>query len=144
MNDRIRQKIVLLGIACVLAAMLSGCGRKKQSHPTTAPVKGRVTFKGNPLRDAQVMFHPEGEGNPGLGVGNGDGEYRLTTYERDDGAVLGMHRVTVQVMPPNSLPGQEVQTGGGTVIPSRYLSKDTTPLKQEVKPGENTIDLNLE
>jgi hypothetical protein len=125
-----------------------GCGEESNT-PETAPVTGTVTYKGKPVIGGTVTFIPEsGPGNPGIGYIDRDGTYSLTTYERDDGAVLGKHKVTVEVFPgqaggaPSALPGMESKLP--SPIPKKYRLRDTSPLEFEVKQGDNVADLNLE
>ena len=69
----------------------------------------------------------------------------LTTYDDGDGAVVGTHAVTVQLLPEGGLPGMEVETTGATPIPQKYADRSTSPLTAEVKPGEkNEVKLELE
>jgi hypothetical protein len=73
--------------------VLMGCG---QPHEL-APVHGTVTVDDVPLFQGSVVFtpvaRPEG-GHPGrVAVGriNADGQFRLRTYDKDDGAIVGEH-----------------------------------------------------
>ncbi|MBI3469435.1 MAG: hypothetical protein HY000_41060 [Planctomycetes bacterium] len=125
-----------------------GCGEKSNT-PETAPVTGTVTYKGKPVIGGTVTFIPEqGPGNPGIGDIQSDGTYSLTTYDRDDGAVLGKHKVTVEVFPgqagsvADALPGMESKLP--SPIPKKYRTPSTSPLEFEVKQGDNVADLNLE
>jgi hypothetical protein len=74
--------------------MLSGCGRTAYE---TAPVHGRVTVDDVPLFQGRVLFTPvaKGEGlkagRTALGKIDPDGNYRLTTYAPNDGAIVGEH-----------------------------------------------------
>jgi hypothetical protein len=82
----------------LLAAALMGC-----STPTyeLAPVEGQVTLDGEPITDAKVMFAPvakngsQKSGKPAFGMLQQGGEFTLSTYKPDDGAVVGEHWVTV-------------------------------------------------
>lgn len=132
--------IVAFGIIAI-----PGCG-SSEVLPETAPVSGTVTLGGVPLTNGTVTFHPEGEGNPGYGEIKEDGTFELTTYELKDGAVLGRHIVTVEVFqgatPEESpLPGSEQEL---SIVPAKYASPDTSPLRFEVKAGKNTAPLPLE
>jgi hypothetical protein len=71
----------------------------------------------------------------------------VTTYRAYDGAVLGPHTVTVEVFPgqpggPESgLPGSESTLP--SPIPARYRDPAQSPLKFDVKPGENSFPIEL-
>ena len=100
-----------------------------------------------------VVFTPisgksEGGGQIASGQIQSDGSYSLTTFDTDDGAVVGQHSVTVQsgeestFKPPK--PGEPINyTLPKSSIPSKYESVGSTPLKNTVKPGPNKIDLEL-
>jgi hypothetical protein len=129
------------------AALGSGCGgapAKDENLAKTAPVTGVIMYKGNPLKDAVVTFNPTGEGNPGVGRTEENGRFILTTYKERDGAAVGTHIVTVQVMPVGGLPGQEVASTGGSDIPAKYADTKTSPLSVEVKEGSNNLELKIE
>lgn len=131
--------------ALMLAALLlaaPGCGKDKDT-PETASVTGSVTYKGKPVTEGTVQFHPQGmKGNPASGELGPNGRFTLTTYGKDDGAVIGHHIVTVQVIPEGALPGQEFPAGKYP-IPKRYENPTTSDLVVEVKPGSNNFDLEL-
>lgn len=135
--------VALIAIWLVLG--LAGCGGGKPDVPETAPVSGVVLYKGKPVDQAEVTFHPQAEGHPGVGRTDSEGRFLLTTYAQTDGAVLGKHVVTVQLMPENAVPGMEMQTPGITPIPAKYADPSKSPLSAEVKAGEdNEFKLELE
>ena len=74
----------------VAALMVSGCG-----GPQMAPVKGRVTFDGQPVKEAQITFSPmdvEGQketGKPGTGFTDDEGNFDISTFKNYDGALVG-------------------------------------------------------
>jgi hypothetical protein len=139
------KRLVLLS----LVVLALGCGEKRNTPPT-APVTGKVTYKGKPVIGGTVTFNPEEalKGNPGSGDIAEDGTYSLTTYEVGDGAVLGKHTVTVQVFPGQrggpeaALPGMESKLP--SPIPKKYADPSTSKLTFEVKEGDNVADLTLE
>lgn len=90
------------GILCAAllgaAAVTVGCSK---SPYELAPVHGRVTIDNRPLAQAKVMFAPveiAGNPNPGkpaFGLIKDDGQFVLTTYKPEDGAIIGEHWVTI-------------------------------------------------
>jgi hypothetical protein len=84
----------------LLAALLLGCGcgcgaKGAGSSPTLIPVKGKVTFKGQPLTTGTVRFEPEDYGRPATGALQSDGTFVLSTLTEGDGVVAGHHRVSI-------------------------------------------------
>jgi hypothetical protein len=142
----------MVTVGCLLAF---GCGPKL---PQTSPVSGKVTVAGQPVTTGRIMFQPE-NGRPAIGAIEPDGTYRLTTFQRDDGAVSGKHRVTIEAFegPTVKNPTTFAEEVGGKgsltpasgkfarrwIVPETYAQRDSSPLTAEVKPGTNTIDFKL-
>jgi hypothetical protein len=115
--------------------ILAGCNR---SHFNVAPVHGRVTIAGKPLVQGNVMFAPiasSGEQNPGkpaFGKIQPNGDFRLTTFTKNDGAVVGEHWVTIINI------GDELPDG----VPE--FDRVTSPEKViVVADKDNQIDIQL-
>lgn len=91
---------IVLGLAVTV-----GCGEEGN----TVPVSGKVTVDGVPLVGVEVVFSPKsvgGNNNPGpysFGETNENGEYSLKTRYKDEGAVIGPHKVIMQY--PDMQPG---------------------------------------
>jgi hypothetical protein len=111
-------------------------------------VEGKVLVKGHSGAKLLVEFHPDAAGKGTMGpssTGETDGEGRFTlTYatakSRGDGAVVGWHKVVLR-----DLRLAESETGRG--IPIRfgpeYTELRTTPLEFEVKPGDQSITIEV-
>jgi hypothetical protein len=106
--------------------MLIGCGG---SGLELAQVGGRVTLDGQPLGVARLMFQPEGLGSPSYGTTDSDGRYVLGYKRGVKGAMIGWHRISIQV------------ESGTRALPARYNTK--TELRREVAPGDNVLDFEL-
>ncbi len=136
-------------VAVFITAMVAcaGCG---PDLPETASVSGRITYQGKPVGEGVIVFHPE-KGRAATAVIAEDGSYSLTCFNREDGALLGRHRVTIEsrrITDPVTSPNFNPNTMSGELIvewlvPERYSRPKTTPLTAEVKPGRNTIDFDL-
>jgi hypothetical protein len=108
-------------------------------------------------------------GAPRLAVGTTDeaGHFSLTTYEPEDGAVVGTHTVTVQKLSVQAGPTYSVPSDGnidpaaieramqetamrleaaekaGSELPAKYSNHNTSDLQLEVVEGENEFKIEL-
>ncbi len=81
---------------------LQGCGDSGEYE--VVRVGGIVTCQGKPVANATVNFSPKASPdrpaqNPGklaLGITDAQGRFQLTTYENNDGAIIGTHTVTLE------------------------------------------------
>ena len=128
------------------AAFLAGCGSPK---PEFASVTGTLLLNGKPQRGLRVSFMPDAEKNNtwaaiARGTTDEQGKYTLTyEYQREEGtgAPVGWHRVLIEDV--SRPPTPQGQTPPPPLVPPEYSSDRTTPLRKEVKPGEQTIDLDV-
>jgi len=94
----------------VLATVgLAGCGGG-DGHPDRVDAGGTVTYNGAPVAGAQVVFRVKG-GHAATGVTGDDGRFELSTFGQQDGAIPGVHIVTVIKM-------AKVETGDASSDPS--------------------------
>jgi hypothetical protein len=114
--------------AALIASLAAGCG-----GPTMAPVKGRVLYNGEPVKEAAVTFSPAGPaekletGKPGTGFTDENGYFELSTFKTYDGAIVGTHSVHVTLDDTN---------------PARC--KRSKALTLEVKPGPNEFTIEMD
>lgn len=78
---------VILAAACLAIA---GC----DDRPKRVSVEGVVLIDGKPVEKGNLVFVPEG-GRPSSARIGPDGRFVLRCFEKDDGALLGTHRVAV-------------------------------------------------
>ena len=109
--------------------LLIGCNQ----GPALAPVHGRLTCNGKPVKEAGLIFSPvpavEGakeSGKPATGSTDADGRFVLTTFKSGDGALIGKHRASVVLDNTVRLP-----CGNSKVV------------VVEVKPGDNELDIEM-
>jgi hypothetical protein len=134
---------------------LWGCG-VNADRPKMAKVSGKVTYKGKALDKGEIIFTPEkNKGGPSGHVATGkiesDGSFTLTTFDTDDGAVLGQHVVTVNV-PTQDIKELNKPRADGSIpyilpkpgIPEKYIRVDSSPLRYTVddKPT-NAFEIEL-
>jgi hypothetical protein len=163
------RKFLAPSVVCLVVCLFpAGCSRS--GRPTVAPVRGQVTYQAKPLAGATVAFLCPGA--PRLAVGTTDdaGNYRLTTFEPYDGAIIGTHVVTVNVFasePEVVVLGPDPPAGAKAMsnsiddamkrsvrqiqkadkakppIPLNYTERRTSNLRKEVGTGDNVINIEL-
>lgn len=141
----------LLALGLLLAVF--GCGGGSD-RPAVFPVSGSVKFKGMPQEGATVTFSTVKSPRTAVGVCNAAGEFKLSTFDTDDGAVEGTHMVTivgkasaadVPLTPEQYL--EAVQTGKGTIprmlpddsLPKKYGQAGESGLSRGVVAGETNV-----
>ncbi|MFO0951158.1 MAG: hypothetical protein U0835_08400 [Isosphaeraceae bacterium] len=158
MTDHFLIKYALRAAVPSLALLVAGCGGDP-SKPKLGRVSGKVTYQGKPVTKGLVTFVPSSgpgtqTGQSAVGEIGGDGSYSLTTFENGDGAVLGQHVVIVQAreedpaieggsMPIPDAKGRINIKPPKHLVPEKYASTESSPLKFEVKEGSNALDLEL-
>lgn len=138
-----------LCVACIV-----GCG---SDGLATYPVNGRVTFADDkPLTGGTVEFQPATPPVPSnaekgslagrisaRGFIQEDGTYKLSTFEPDDGAIEGKHRVLVTPgLPPGPINSLNPSK---PVINARFQRFETSGLEFTVTPdGPNEFEITVE
>jgi hypothetical protein len=105
------------------------------------PVSGKVTYQGKPPVGAQIVLHAKGNaesyGIAPVGVVKSDGSFAITAYEPEDGAPQGEYVATIQWFKTIT---NEGGTGAGpNVLPVKYASAQTSPIKVNVNGGPTQI-----
>jgi hypothetical protein len=118
--------------------LLVGCGGSGTAP--TARVSGVITYNGQPVGDVSVTFTPT-DGRPANGITNEDGEFTLSTFGNNDGAVPGTHTVTLatgaeEEVPMPGTPEAENYNPPPPPFPPRYMDPQLSGLTAEVKQGE--------
>lgn len=89
----------------------SGCdSNQAKSVVPIVPVKGKITHRGKPLTQGQISFEPMDAGREAFGKIQSDGTFVMSTFKEGDGAVKGVHRVSV------TNAGRHVRTKGDTQV----------------------------
>lgn len=107
------------GLLLLLSAALLqvGCSGDR---PKLALVTGVVTYNGAPVSGASVSFSSDVAPRNAVGTTDASGKYQLTTYEANDGAILGDYKVTVFKADSTGVPAvQMVEVGGEAGGPSQ-------------------------
>ena len=154
-----------LPLCTALLIALSGCGGSSDGgtpRQPVYPVSGSIKLFGTPLPGATVAFAPQ-DGQPtAFGTTDEQGNFKLTTYDFQDGAAAGKFKVVVSKS-ANSTAGSGDTSGDGSdhaaednshdasgaaggqsMIPDQYTSSANTPLNAEVsKTEQNQFDFDL-
>jgi hypothetical protein len=122
----------------LLSLLFAGCGPK---HPQMAPVKGKVLIDGQPLTFGSVgTLPPSGRG--AHGEIQPDGTFELFTYGKHDGALVGLHKVSVAAYEQSGK--KDPESGYGKLMtPKKYGDPQSSGLTIDVQPGGN-YDVVLE
>jgi len=84
---------------CLAIVSQVGCSTSQdkwqKQRPSVFRASGIVTLAGEPLENALVVYHsPDGKLSA-QGRTNIEGEFVLTTFDHEDGAVAGLHKVAI-------------------------------------------------
>jgi len=152
MNMRQVQLAGFLSSVLLFSVWMSGCG---QSGPKTAQAMGVVTYKGQPVEGANVMFSPttQGQGVAAMAVTDAAGKFTLQTAQGKPGAVPGEYVVMITKMEmvptgekvPKPEGGMEDVMTTKHLLPEKYRFPSSTPLKVKIEEGKvNEFQFNLE
>jgi hypothetical protein len=130
-----------LALCACGALVVVGCG---DGQPKTYPVTGTVTYQGQPVEGAQVMFTPTA-GRAAEGTTDSAGKFTLTTLKSGDGALAGAHRVSITKIVTQASKDPDNPYGTSTnALPPRYANPAQSPLQKDVSasgPNDFTFDL---
>ena len=146
------RRLFVFGMVCLLSGGLAGCGSR------LTEVKGHVTYQGQPLADATVVFLPT-QGQLATGVTDASGQFTLKTGARP-GAEVGTYKVSVckysrQIQASEAKPeaikklkmyqGGKVPTLPKSDIPEKYGKPNQSGLQAAVtsNPAQNTFEFRL-
>lgn len=135
-------------VLSLAAVLVTGCGGSP-NRPPVYKATGVVKLAGKPVPDATVQFKPE-KGRPATGKTNAQGEFSLTTFNTNDGALEGRHQVTVtasvaEQVVSNTPEDLKKIDEAAKAVPAKYGDPKTSGLVNTVeKDGKNffTIELN--
>ncbi|MDA0836001.1 MAG: carboxypeptidase-like regulatory domain-containing protein [Planctomycetota bacterium] len=145
-------------LALALFTSLIGCGESVNENPLpeTVSAAGIVTFDGNPLSFAQVIFVPTGEtkGVECIGTTDESGKYTLKQQHGEkEGAPPGSYKVVISCPKsgdgtPAFKPGSDGEEGapmGASIesLPLIYSDHGATTLTATV-PGGGSDTINFE
>jgi len=128
----------------VAATLLIGCGKKTLTKSDRFPVRGKITYKGEPARYVMVVFHPEsGKGAEAKGQTDDEGNFELRTYsntDENDGAVPGEYTVTIESFDPVRSLKRPPAGATPTVIAA---GEGKAPDTYEIKEEDNNLTIDI-
>jgi hypothetical protein len=149
-----------LATAGFLVLMAAGCGAR-DDHPPRFPVTGIVTYQGKAVEGADVVFVPDRPpAQAAFGKTDAQGKYRLTTIDKNDGAVSGNYKVKVSKLEAIQQEGSNIVSADteaeaeiyrpedGDVVripkqllPKKYSDHNTSGLTHTVGSAASTLDI---
>ncbi len=134
----------ILGLGLVV--LICGCGSGPKTLEGLKPVKGKVTYKGQPVAKGTITFVTEDrKGTSAMGVLTEQGEFTLKSDVNSPGARPGKYKVRVESWQTEPGMGEGKFTPGKSAIPERYMAAGTSMLEATVKDQSEpqTIDFEL-
>lgn len=151
-----------LSICLICLVILPGCGQGtdfwKSRRPSTTVAKGIVTYRGNPLPKAMIIFQPtDTTAVAASATTNAAGEFELRSFPPAAGAVPGNYQVMIfktdyddpkyDVMPVNNNdPDYMKETADPqpvSLIPVRYNDPKLSGLTAQI-PTDGTTALRFD
>ncbi len=135
-------RMLMVAAVCALAST-PGCDHGDRLK--TYPVTGTITYSDGKRfsggREAFIVFESTEHGINATGVIDADGAFSLGTYEPNDGAIAGGHRVSIT--PPTPV-GDPDQMRAAPLIHSKYRNLDTSGLQVTVEANRsNQISITV-
>jgi hypothetical protein len=134
------RSIYFSGIGLFVCVFLLGC---TEGETERVPISGKITLDNQPIDGGTILFLPQEKGKIKTGATIEEGQYIL---DEDEGPQAGQHRVEIywakktgRQIPSNDPPNMMDETR--EVVPGKYNQQSV--LTVEIKPGENTFDLDL-
>ena len=146
----------LIGIAFVISLSLTaaGCSSGDEwtaKRPKVYRAQGVVKLDGKPLDEATVVYHSQSNDVSAQGVTDKNGNFTLTTYDANDGAVEGKHKVVItkrtyekRKTKYDSPEESSIALIPKELLPTKYALPTTTTVEVEVSgkgTNNSTIDI---
>jgi hypothetical protein len=145
----------------IVVTAVYGCGSADLSSPVPVyPVRGTVTYQGEPVVGADVTFINAESDYSAFGRTNDAGEYQLTSFSANDGAAEGRYAVTIaKIVAPTTSTVADVESEAyqppgfnestdpvptKSSVPAKYQSQETSGLIAVVNAKDsNQINFDL-
>lgn len=130
---RSRQHLCFLIVVVLVSTFAGGCG---DGRPKRVKVSGQVLIDGKPLEYGFVQVMPAGE-RAATGKIGPNGRFTLTTFDPDDGCVLGKHNVAV--IATESINGSSQRWHA----PKKYVDATKSDLQVEITEPTDSLVIEL-
>jgi hypothetical protein len=137
----------VLSVLAMMSAICMGCGGgSNEKLAKVYSVDGIVKYQGKPVEGATITFTATGsDPRTSFGKSDANGEFNVTTFTKDDGAVVGTHAVTVKKVEMSEPDATGIMPPEKQLLPERYGDLGTSPLTAEItEKGPNKVELILE
>jgi len=123
----------------------SSCTGKSESGPRTYKVTGNVSYQGKPVPEATLLFKKVDQSRGAVGQTNSDGKFQLTTFELDDGALVGEYQVSIVCYEKPRLNASEAEMYHlKNKLPAKYEDVKKSGLTATVVDNDrNTFNFDL-
>jgi hypothetical protein len=128
----------------LLMLVTPGCG-KSDGRVKVYPVNGKVSVRGMPAESARVVFYPVSDElkKPGMpipyGMTDGQGNFKLRSYDVDDGAPEGDYKVSIIWLDVPPEKAQENPLSAKDRLSGQYSNPQTSKLTAKVEKGGGEI-----
>lgn len=149
------RQVTCLLLLLTASSVWIGCGGPARLDGVIAAT-GVVTYQGQPVADATVVFAPQGPGRAACGRTDAHGRFQLTTLVSGDGLMPGKYQVTVsKTEVAGAMTEEESQAyfqkhgkppkvTTKETLPAKYKTAATSGLTAEVTSGgKNDFTLDL-
>ena len=140
--SRIQSLILVCCVTTILLPSLVGCN---SDQLPTYPVEGTIRFKdGSFPKFGDIEFYSATHQINARGKIKRDGSFTVGTYVSDDGAVEGIHEITVLQISGTYLTAKyndEIKHDHGALVNTSYFDYRTSNLKYDIKQETNQVEL---
>ncbi len=141
-TSRSTKNFAVLAVATLLLAGVPGCGSGKPSWEHVFTTTGSLTFNGQPIEGAVLVFTPKDESIPStvrpMARTDASGHFEVGTYDIADGAPEGDYDVVVTWTPLVKHAGGA--SPGPNRLPPRYASTATSKLTVHINSDDTQLE----
>ena len=125
--------------SCLSSVLIVGCS---PSGPAVGDVSGKVTFKGQPIKEGTVTFLNPNEGGAGESAIDSNGSYTIPKLVVGEYILIVTPLMEMKDTDPGKSPPAPVEKPAPN-IPVKYRQQGLTPLKTRIKEGKNEFQIEM-